>query len=84
MRHLGSHGTGQKEVDERRGDAVVEPALDVEKAPDSRRHPLVLHDRGAQGGVGRGDDGSDGCGDPQSDPRDDAESHHRPQTDGQG
>ncbi len=44
---------GQHEHDDRRGDAVVEPALDVERTPKAQRDPLVVDDLHAEGGIGR-------------------------------
>ena len=62
---LGADRAGDEEVDERRGDAVVEAALHVEEAANPRGHPRVPHDGGPERGVGRGDDGADGGGHPQ-------------------
>jgi hypothetical protein len=66
VHRLGRHGSGDEDVDERRGDAVVESTLDVEDASDVGGHPLVLHDRGAERSVGRGHHGTDRGGDPES------------------
>ncbi len=56
VRDLFGHGPGDEEVDERCGDAVVQPTFDIEHSPHTRRNPLVLHDRRAERGVGRSND----------------------------
>ena len=59
-------GAGDEDVDEWRGDAVVQPALDVEDPTNVRGDVLVLHDRGTERGVGRRDDGADGGSHPKT------------------
>ena len=48
-------GTGDEEGHERCGDAVVQPALDVQDPAHPRRHVRVLDDLRAERRVGRGD-----------------------------
>ncbi len=43
----------QHEGDDRRGDTVVEPALDVQSSPEPQRDPLVVDHLCAEGGVCR-------------------------------
>ena len=50
---------GDEEHDQRGRDAVVEPALDVEHAPDPDRDGRVRHDGQPERGVGRREDGPD-------------------------
>ena len=52
-------GHGDEQGDERRGDPVVETALDVERPPDPRRNGLVGDDRQAERRVGGRQDGGD-------------------------
>ena len=65
----------QREHDreDRRGESVVEAALDVEGPPDPARDVLVLDHGRAQGGVGRSDDHGQQQGNPAIDPMED---HH--------
>ncbi len=64
---LRGDGARDEEVDERCRDAVVQSTLDVQHAPNARRDSLVLHDRRAKCGVGRGDNRTDERRDPQVD-----------------
>ena len=59
LRARGGRRERDEQQHERRRDAVVEPALDVEDAPDPDRDGRVRDDREAQGGVGRGQDRPD-------------------------
>jgi hypothetical protein len=43
----------EHEGDDRRGDTVVEPALDVQSPPEPQRDALVVDHLCAEGGVGR-------------------------------
>ena len=55
-------GGGDAERDDRRGDAVVQPALDVQHPPHAAREPLVGDHRRAQRRVGRRQAGGDQAG----------------------
>ena len=63
---FGGHRPCDEEVDERRGNAVVETALHVDQPPDARGDSFVRHDGRAESGIGRGHDGTDGGGHPES------------------
>ena len=82
--HLRGHRSGQEQIHERGGDAVVESALDVEQPADPVGDPGVLHDGRPEGRVGGGHDGTDGGRHPQRDAGDEAEGQRRPEADGQG
>ena len=62
---FGGRRSGEEQVDERRGDAVVQAALDVEHAAHPGGHPFVFHYGRPERGVGRGHDGADGGGHPE-------------------
>ena len=79
-----AHRARDEEIDERGGDAVIEAALHVEETAHARGHPLVAHDGGAQGGVGRGDDGADGGGQPEAARAEEERGNPGPGADGEG
>ena len=54
-----SGGPSQEDADEGRSDSVVETAFHVQHSSDSGGHPRVLHDRGAERGIGRRHRGAD-------------------------
>ena len=59
LRAAGGCRERDEENDERRRDAIVEPAFDVEDAPDPDRDGRVRHDGQAQGSVRRREDRPD-------------------------
>jgi hypothetical protein len=77
-------GRGQEHVDERGGDAVVEPALDVEHAADAQGDALVGEDRRAEGGVGGSHDGPDRAGHPHAQAADEQRRRTRSRQDREG
>jgi hypothetical protein len=64
---------GDRHQDDRRGDAVVEPAFDVERAANLAGDNRVRHHGGPEGGVGRRERGTD----QQSRPHVHVEHHQR-------
>jgi hypothetical protein len=76
MDGLGCRRPSNEEIDERRHDAVIQSALNVQQAPHSRWDTLVLHNGSSESGIGRGDD----CGNGSSHP--DPTAAEQPERDG--
>ena len=68
---------------DRRGDAVVQATLDIEKPPHPRRHRSIGDDLVAQVGVGRRQDGAHQECHPERDAGEQSQGKHRPQRYGQ-
>ena len=80
---LGGLRARQRDQHERRGDPVVEAALDVDQPPDPGRDRRVDHHARAQGGVGGRQRGADQQGEPDAHAAEQGQRQQRAQADRQ-
>ena len=80
---LGGRGSSYRHQDHRRGDPVVEPALDVEQPADPRRDRRVHHHARTQGRIGRRQRRAHQQGEPDTHSVEQPERQQGPQADSQ-